>query len=244
MIQDLLECSVTGPQDRESKCHNPFCHLYQKSLSISVSDTSFFPSELTWEIILTTESLYNHANLREICPFMKGSRPARLSQTSPSGTPAVWLGSRLGLGTGLQLSVATGCRAAGISWLNFSVILFAVIFEGRQGNFREGTWIKSHYMAVWEDTNTTTNVVTMYFFFLFQIMGFSKSWEEIKNSKASFPLIQLPCLIFLQLSKHHIFCIGRDFIWMHFSQESNLFWISSAFFYNGARCCSPMFRFE
>lgn len=126
--------------NHESKM--PFCPFYQKSLNISVSDTSFFlPPKPTWEIILTTESLYNHMDLREICPFMKASGRARLGQPGPSGTPAVWLGWWPGLGTGLQLSVATGCRAAGISWLNFSVILFAVALEGRPG---ERTWIKSH----------------------------------------------------------------------------------------------------
>lgn len=61
MIREPLERSVTGAQYDESKCH--FCHLYQKSLNISVSDTSFFPSKPTWEIILTTESLYNHVDL-------------------------------------------------------------------------------------------------------------------------------------------------------------------------------------
>lgn len=58
MIRDPLERSVTGAQCHESKCH--FCHLYQKSLNISMS---FFPSKPTWEIVLTTESLYNHVDL-------------------------------------------------------------------------------------------------------------------------------------------------------------------------------------
>ncbi len=132
-----------------SKCrvNGLFCHLYQKSLNKSLCDTSFFSSKATWEIIWTTESLYDHVDLcgsfrEKICPFMKSAGPARRGQTGPSGTPAVCLGSALGLGTGLQLSVATGRRAAGISWLNFSVILFAVILEGGHGNFWERTWIK------------------------------------------------------------------------------------------------------
>lgn len=62
-IYDRPASCVTIPQDDESKCHKPFCHLYQKSLNISVSNTSFFPSKPTGEIMLTTESLYNHMDL-------------------------------------------------------------------------------------------------------------------------------------------------------------------------------------
>lgn len=104
-------------------------NLYQ-SLNISICNTSFFPSETTWGIFLTTDSLYNHVDLRrllqrEVSWFLKGLGPARFSRAEPSETPAVWLGSRLRLGTGLQLSVTTNWRAAGISWLEFSAVVFS-----------------------------------------------------------------------------------------------------------------------
>lgn len=145
---------------------------------------------------------------------MKSAGSARLSQTGPSGTTAVWFGSGPDLGTGPRLSVASGCRAGGISWLNFSVIL--VVAAGteesrrKHGKFFDRAWIKAVGRHR-RNHKCTRN----YFHFYFSLWAAAKAEEEIKNSKASFPLTQRFCFIFCSRVSSVFFRSGRDFIWMH-----------------------------
>lgn len=53
---------VTWAEIKPKWC-KPFCHLYQTSLNISVSDTSFFSFYPTWEVSPTTDSLYERVGL-------------------------------------------------------------------------------------------------------------------------------------------------------------------------------------
>ncbi|MEQ2235918.1 hypothetical protein ILYODFUR_007168 [Ilyodon furcidens] len=105
------------------KYPTPFCYLYQ-SLNISLCNTSFFSSKSTRGIILTTESLYNRVDggpwwelQRAVSAFMKGTGPARFSLAWPGLQRHRLFDLALSPepGTGLQLSVAINCRAAGIS---------------------------------------------------------------------------------------------------------------------------------
>lgn len=127
-------CSVAAPQYFVAYYHKPFWNLHQEIFNILLSDTSFFPRKPTWEIILPTESLYNHMGLREICPFMKGSEPTAVCQTGPSGTAAVWLGSLTGPGYSDAVVRSHWLRNCRYFLPKFLCRAVAVIFTGRLGN--------------------------------------------------------------------------------------------------------------
>lgn len=133
---------IISPPAVLTEC-DPDCSrsLCQRLLNISVSDISLLQTPTrpihpkpTGDVVSTTESLYNRADLSG--SFREKSVHSWKVQGQPDsarpalrGHPLFALARHRGPGTGLRLSVATGCRAAGISWLNFPVILFAVVWR-------------------------------------------------------------------------------------------------------------------
>lgn len=83
-------------------------------------------------------------------------------------------------------------------------------YRRKHGKFFDRAWIK-----VVGRHRRNHKCTRNYFHFYFSLWAAAKAEEEIKNSKASFPLTQRFCFIFCSRVSSVFLRSGRDFIWMH-----------------------------
>lgn len=197
----------------------------------------------TWPLVGASE---RNLSIHERC---------RAGQTQPHqpalrGPPAVWLGSGLDSGTGLQLSIATGCGAAGISWLSFPVLVFAVVFKRLQGNFGEREREKNILKGNGEGTNAPltapvtascsifcVNIHLIYAFVFHRIK--QREWPKGNERLRGF-LFLTPT--FMSYFCRHISTVCLILTLLKYTPKSHLFPISSLFLLWQSRCfCYALF---